>query len=193
MTDYLQWDQTFPIQKKALSYSRTTWLNGAADLPNTQFPKVLWRMGLFSLYSKQLIGVWNNSCVRNIVAQGASSQHIGDLIFSRFNLLKKDSLATKKLHPIPPHNQLIYLLQENKTKQSKNNQNKNKKQPVSQTTCLGFATQKCFLKFVISKADITGCLTQSKIRNQSLHHCRTNFYLSTAYIWSSHLTDGTSD
>lgn len=156
MTDYLQWDQTFPIQKKALSYSRTTWLNGAADLLNTQFPKVLWRTGLFSLYSKQLIGVWNNSCVRNIVAQGASSQHIGDLIFSRFNLLKKDSLATKKLHPIPPHNQLIYLLQENKTKQSKNNQNKTKNSLFHRLPVWGLLHRNAFWSLWFLKQTLLG-------------------------------------
>lgn len=111
MTDYLQWNQTFLIQRKALSYSRTTWLNGATGLPNTQFPKVIWRMGLFSLYSERLIGVWDSSCERNIVVQGASSLNIGDLIFSTFDLMKWDSSAAKNPHPIP-HTQFIYLLQE---------------------------------------------------------------------------------
>lgn len=135
MTDYHQWDQTFPIQRKALSYSRTTWLNGAADLPNTQFPQVVWRMGLFSLYSKQLIGVWNNSCVRNTVAQGASSPNIGDL--SSASLISTtDTLTAKNPHPIP-HDHCIYLLQENKTKQKS-----------WFTDCLSFAPQEYFLWFL---------------------------------------------
>lgn len=68
-----------------------------AGLPNTQFPKVIWSMGLLNANSKQLISARDNSCVWNIAASRRSPKCTRGYLQPLWSL-KNDSLTEKETY-----------------------------------------------------------------------------------------------